>query len=663
MGKILLCITFMFLNTLVVFAQNQKIDSLKNEIKTRPNFTNIHDLAWEYLRINIDTLHYYNKKSLPFIKNDNDRAEYENLLGKYFLLKGNYKDAEKQANKTISISEKNHHIKMLSSAYNTLLITANRTGNLMLAKEFAEKNVKYSLLSGDKSKILNAYLNLGSICLDLNDLESTKKNYMLARKFFNDKNIYEQAVILKNVGLSYNKGGEFSKSNTFLLESEKLFQKAKVYGPLSGLYNIVSNNFRAQKKLETSQKYIETSLKLAKNSDDSTNVFYEYANLMIAKKDFKQAKQLIELSMKIDERNDNTKKMAENYYLLGEASRLSHHFLDADKNYRKAIHLSEPVKDSISLSQMVNSLLMNKLESEKDQYYFNYFQKYTGMLNKVFHKDKIKSILELDVAYNTEKKNQKINTQEKVIYRERKHRVNAYLGLGIFALLSLSGFWFARNVQKQKQLKTQNTLLELQMNLDQMELQSLNKQLDPHEIKNLLANISPEIQEKAPEAYRKMLKLFNITKAALNNNSITDSIANQTQQIDDLLDLEKQMLTVPLEYTIENTVQNPAHQIPRLMLKNLVENAVKHGIKGKENGGMIKVGLSEEAGFIHITVDDTGKGRVAAISTDSGIGTSTYQNLFATLNKKNKEHASFEIFDKSEGTTVVVVIPKEYKYE
>ena len=53
------------------------------------------------------------------------------------------------------------------------------------------------------------------------------------------------------------------------------------------------------------------------------------------------------------------------------------------------------------------------------------------------------------------------------------------------------------------------------MNLDQMELQSLNKQLDPHEIKNLLANISPEIQEKAPEAYRKMLKLFNITKAAL----------------------------------------------------------------------------------------------------------------------------------------------------
>ncbi|WP_434977915.1 ATP-binding protein [Daejeonia sp. YH14] len=200
-------------------------------------------------------------------------------------------------------------------------------------------------------------------------------------------------------------------------------------------------------------------------------------------------------------------------------------------------------------------------------------------------------------------------------------------------------------------------------NLVILEMSNLNKQLDPHEIKNLIANISPEIQEKAPESYRKMLKLFNITKAALNNNSITDSIKNQTLQIDDFLGLEKQMLTVPLHYSIENNIQNPELQIPRLMLKNLVENAVKHGIKGNENGGTIHVALTEKAGFINIVVDDTGKGRKNAIAQDSGIGTSTYQNLFATLNMKNKEHASFEITDKKEGTKVVVVIPKEYKYE
>ena len=95
---------------------------------------------------------------------------------------------------------------------------------------------------------------------------------------------------------------------------------------------------------------------------------------------------------------------------------------------------------------------------------------------------------------------------------------------------------------------------------------------------------------------------------------------------------------------------------------NINVNAVKHGIKGKENGGTIKIELFEKNHFIYITVDDTGRGRKQAISSDSGIGTSTYQKLFATLNNKNKDNATFEITDKEQGTKVEVRIPKDYQY-
>ena len=222
---------------------------------------------------------------------------------------------------------------------------------------------------------------------------------------------------------------------------------------------------------------------------------------------------------------------------------------------------------------------------------------------------------------------------------------------------------FYRNKQKQTDLKTQNTLLSLQQNINLMELQNLNQQLDPHEIKNLLASISPEIQQKAPESYKKMLKLFNITKASLNSNSITDSIENQVQQIDDFLSLEKEMLSVPMEYSIENKIADKQIQIPRLILKNLVENCIKHGIKLQKNGGEIKILLEEINNFVCVSVDDTGKGRLNAISLDSGIGTTTYQKIFATLNIKNKENATFEIIDKTQGTKVEVKIPKNYIYQ
>ena len=235
--------------------------------------------------------------------------------------------------------------------------------------------------------------------------------------------------------------------------------------------------------------------------------------------------------------------------------------------------------------------------------------------------------------------------------------------MGIFFLLLF--FYFIKNYfqDKQKKLETQNSLLSLQFDLNKMELQSLNKQLDPHEIKNLLASISPEIQEKAPESYRKMLKLLNITKASLNNSSMTESVKNQVQQIEDFLSLEKNSLSVPFQYSIENKIETKNAQIPRLMLKNLVENAIKHGIKRSEKGGEVNVILTEENQFFKIIVDDTGKGRKLDTISDTGIGTSTYRNLFATLNKKNAEAATFEIIDKKQGTRVEVKIPIIYKYE
>ena len=339
------------------------------------------------------------------------------------------------------------------------------------------------------------------------------------------------------------------------------------------------------------------------------------------------------------------------------------------KNYDKAVENNEEALKlfkKLNYTNEVQSILEELVKiynvNGNKQKLTTVFEEYLKIKDKVFNEQVAKSITTAEIKYQTELKEAQIKSQQLELEKEKTNRNIAISGIGFLLLLSGGGFWFFKNRQKQKELQNQNTLLGLQQNLNAMELQSLNKQLDPHEIKNLLASISPEIQEKAPESYRKMLKLFNITKASLNNHSLTESIENQIQQTEDFLSLEKSMLPEPLEYSIENKIQQKDQQIPRLMLKNLVENAVKHGIKGKENGGTIKIELFEKNNFIYITVDDTGRGRKQAISSDSGIGTSTYQKLFATLNHKNKDNATFEITDKEQGTKVEVRIPKDYQY-
>ena len=74
------------------------------------------------------------------------------------------------------------------------------------------------------------------------------------------------------------------------------------------------------------------------------------------------------------------------------------------------------------------------------------------------------------------------------------------------------------------------------------------------------------------------------------------------------------------------------------------------------------INISEKESTIFIEIDDTGIGRQQAISLDSGIGTSTYINLFETLNKTNTQKASFNIIDKQQGTTVQIIIPNNYIY-
>ncbi len=392
---------------------------------------------------------------------------------------------------------------------------------------------------------------------------------------------------------------------------------------------------RFLKDFTTCHKQTDELIKLYKDSKgDISHLYIELGEIYAIEKNFDEAEKYLNLAEKLLDENGGSKLLF----------------------YRKKALLEKERGDlvkSLEFKQKELEISKNELDST--------------FTNKIaFYETKYKTVekqAKIDAQnLQLEKRKNQIKNQQIQIQKEKTNKYLAFGGIGLLLLVSVGGYFWFRNQQKQNNLKTQNTLLGLQQNLMEAELSNLNKQLDPHEIKNLLASISPEIQDKAPESYKKMLKLFNLTKASLNSSSITDSIENQLQQINDFLSLEKSMLPIPLNYSIENTIENTQTQIPRLLLKNLVENAIKHGIKPQATGGNVTVKIAEKDHFINISIDDTGKGRLHAISLDSGIGTSTYQKLFATLNPKNKENATFEIIDKEQGTKVEVKIPTNYKY-
>ncbi len=49
-------------------------------------------------------------------------------------------------------------------------------------------------------------------------------------------------------------------------------------------------------------------------------------------------------------------------------------------------------------------------------------------------------------------------------------------------------------------------------------------------------------------------------------------------------------------------------EVPVFLLQPLVENAVIHGLSGKEEGGNLSISVTEQDGIMQICIDDTGAG-------------------------------------------------------
>lgn len=181
-------------------------------------------------------------------------------------------------------------------------------------------------------------------------------------------------------------------------------------------------------------------------------------------------------------------------------------------------------------------------------------------------------------------------------------------------------------------------------------------QMKQHFLYNTLNTIKfliSEDPEKAEFAVIKLSEYIRVNMESLTNDNFI-LFEKELYHIRNYIDIEHLRFgnKVSVEYNIETT----DFYIPALVVQPLVENAVKHGITKKVNGGNIKVNVfSKNSNYIIEVIDD-----------GVGFDTSTITKKETSLAIKNIKKrlsiikgASFSIASKiGEGTTVVISIPK-----
>lgn len=190
-------------------------------------------------------------------------------------------------------------------------------------------------------------------------------------------------------------------------------------------------------------------------------------------------------------------------------------------------------------------------------------------------------------------------------------------------------------------------------------MQLLEAQVEPHFLYNTLAHVMSLVDSEPSIAKRMLHRLIDLLRATAVAGQQAATIHSQATLLRAYLDLVGLRMGPRLAWTIEVEPGLSDVPIAPMLLQPVVENAIKHGLEPKIEGGRVDVSVQRRAGRIVLTVADTGLGVAPTRDPRStGIGLA---NLRARLAALHGAAASLELADNvPQGTVVTIELPAEH---
>ena len=182
-------------------------------------------------------------------------------------------------------------------------------------------------------------------------------------------------------------------------------------------------------------------------------------------------------------------------------------------------------------------------------------------------------------------------------------------------------------VLHKRHLETQRALhaaqlrrLAAEMQETEARLRSLQAQIEPHFLFNTLAHIQ-RLAEVQPRRGRAMLRdLAEYLRSALPlMRQPASTLGRELAMARAYLNVQRIRMGERLHVEIDVPDALADASLPPMMLVTLVENAIKHGIGPKREGGTVRIGAHAAQGRLHIDVSDDGVGLRLGAGTGRGL--------------------------------------------
>ena len=592
-----------------------------------------------FISSDFDSILYYNRPVKEYDKRAAACPRWNDVLSDVYNIEGNVWMQLNQPDSAVAYYEKSYAYRLKGDKAHLLSdICMNLADAHLHRGELAHTASYYrralficdSLHLSEHSKF-PVYCGLGQTYMDLRDFDLSNHYYELAGQFFDEMTVSEKWVYLNNRGNHYYYKKDYQEALVYMRQAAELiadypqmvFESNLSKVNLGDLYLLTNRLDSAENNLNEGYRYF---------SEIKNNSAMHYIETL-----------MIELSLK----KGNIARAREMIARTASTGHVDANMLTIRNQYLQ--HYYEKAGD-----------YRNAYEYLKRDY----------QLNDSIRSERIRTrVAELDMRYRQDtivlRKEMQIQRQAGEV---RVLKLSMYIWV-LVCLLLVAGtvviIWYMR---KKREFLRERFFQQI----NRVRMENLRGRISPHFTFNVLGreinqfNGSEEVKNNLMELVKYLRRSLELTE------KLSVSLQDELDFVQSYIRLESGRVSedFTVSVVVEEGLDAKSIMIPSMIVQIPVENAIKHGLAGKDDEKELTIRISREGKGVRIVICDNGRGylpQVASSTRGTGTGLKVLYQTIQLLNTKNKnEKIRFNIGNRNDGQTgtqVSVFIPFHFSYD
>jgi len=226
--------------------------------------------------------------------------------------------------------------------------------------------------------------------------------------------------------------------------------------------------------------------------------------------------------------------------------------------------------------------------------------------------------------------------------------------LGIFSIWTLAYFGVSAELEARSERISK---MKLETRALQMELEHLQRQVEPHFLFNSLNTILGEIAERPAIAEEMTRRLADYLRYSLSRrNHAVCRLEEELAAVENYVGIQALRFDDRFGYRCEVAPDALGAGIPHMALQGLVENAIKHGMRADDVQFRVSLRAWMEGGRLVVEVDNPGMLRPSFDASAGGVGLS---NLRQRLALRYPDRHAFSLQQRGDRTVATLWLEGE----